>query len=99
MPAYPRIIWLSSNYISLQVYRELSLSPLNFRLVSNEIQYVLGHCDARLLFVEEEFLDLIMSIRGQLPNIEDIVVIGEGLEEAYNRYIRYEDLYRKENIH
>ncbi len=102
MESGDKIACMSKNNLAfIELYFASSLSgtvfvPLNFRLASNEIQYILEHCDARLLFVEEEFLDLILSIREQLPNMEDIVVIGGELEEAYNRFIRYEDLYRME---
>jgi fatty-acyl-CoA synthase len=49
--------------------------PVNFRLVANELQYILSNCDARGLIVAEEFLDVVDAIRHQLPALDGDCVI------------------------
>jgi fatty-acyl-CoA synthase len=45
------------------------LLPLNIRLSAKEILYILNHSQARILFLEPDFLPLLQSIRNQLPSI------------------------------
>jgi len=50
-------------------------TPVNWRLAAPEIQYIVDHCDARILFVGEDFVGAIKSIRDQLPKVEQIFVM------------------------
>jgi len=50
--------------------------PLNYRLAPREWDYILNHSGARALFVGEEFLDGIGSIRAALPKAELFVSVG-----------------------
>ncbi|MDH5751219.1 MAG: AMP-binding protein, partial [Deltaproteobacteria bacterium] len=52
---------------------------LNYRLSGPEIAYILNHSQARVLLVDEEFLPLVVGIRGQLEYLENIVAIRNGL--------------------
>lgn len=52
--------------------------PINFRLVQEEFIYILNHSDTKILFIEEEYQEMILSIRKELPNVERIVVVGKG---------------------
>nr|CCA65703.1 anthranilate-CoA ligase [Stigmatella aurantiaca Sg a15] len=64
---------------------------INTLLKPPEYEYILRDCRARVLIVHQEFLPLIESIRGNLPMLEHIVVIGEGPQEGYlsfNDWIR-----------
>ncbi|MBW1785785.1 MAG: long-chain-fatty-acid--CoA ligase [Deltaproteobacteria bacterium] len=56
-------------------------APINFRLVGDEIVYIVNHCDAKALIYEARFKDALDKIRGHLGNIGlngYIVFGGEG---------------------
>jgi len=41
--------------------------PINFRLTGPEICYIVADCEARALLVQEELLDVVESVRADLP--------------------------------
>jgi len=53
------------------------LVTLNYRLVGKELQYILDDSTPTLLFLGEEFIETISSIRHSLPYIRHYVLIGE----------------------
>lgn len=59
--------------------------PLNYRAKAEEIAYMIDYADIKLLFVDERYLDLVSSIRAQLPKLIDVVPLdfeGHGGYEA-----------------
>ncbi|WP_297695228.1 long-chain fatty acid--CoA ligase [Phenylobacterium sp.] len=60
----------------------LALVFLNYRLAARELAYIIGNSEPRLLFVERRYLPAIREIRGEIPSVEQIVVIGEQTEDA-----------------
>ena len=76
-----RIAFLSYNcHRLLEAYYGVPLAkgvllPLNIRLAAPEISFILQDADARILFLEAEFLPLVDKIRNQLPGIERIVLL------------------------
>ncbi len=50
--------------------------PINFRLAPEEFAYIINNSDTKILFIEEEYVEMIESIRHKLSNVEQIVVIG-----------------------
>ncbi|WP_077212282.1 acyl-CoA synthetase [Bacillus dakarensis] len=50
--------------------------PINFRLVPEEFAYIINNSDTKILFIEEEYQDMIQSIQHKIPAVEQIVVIG-----------------------
>jgi acyl-CoA synthetase (AMP-forming)/AMP-acid ligase II len=69
--------------------------PINFRLVGNEIEYIINHSDAKVLIVHDEFTPLIDKVKSNLKNIapERYIVVGKKIEG----YREYEDLIRNGN--
>jgi acyl-CoA synthetase (AMP-forming)/AMP-acid ligase II len=63
------------------------VATVNFRLASPEIAYILGDCTPRVLIFEDNYADLIASIRAQLTTVEHFVCMGQALEWA----VGYED--------
>jgi len=55
--------------------------PINFRLADEEFDYILNNSDTKILFIEEEYMDVIRKIRPRIPNVEQVVVIGEKSQE------------------
>ena len=66
------------------------LTPINFRLSEPEIAYVLGDCQARLLFVSEEFLPAAMRIATELPQSPQLIPL-EALPAAPLAYAAWRD--------
>ena len=54
------------------------LVPINYRLKSDEFEYILNHCGAKVLCVHPDFYDAIDGIRGQIKTVEAFI----GLEDA-----------------
>ena len=51
--------------------------PINFRLASDEFIYVINDSDSEILFIEEDYIDVIETIRPQLPKVKEIVIVSE----------------------
>src|SRR5690606_405258 len=58
--------------------------PLNYRLTAKDLEYIIGHSDAKMLIVDAEFGKLIEDIQGQLPIEKYIVVEVDGHESLIN---------------
>ncbi|MEH7112494.1 long-chain fatty acid--CoA ligase [Neobacillus niacini] len=69
--------------------------PINFRLVAEEFVYIINNSDTKILFIEKEYEETIQSIRHKLPNVEQIVVIGE---DKSQNMISYEDIFQIKTI-
>jgi fatty-acyl-CoA synthase len=53
------------------------LMPLNFRLVSDDFEYILNHGGAKVVIVEEGLTDLIDPIRSKLRKVKHYVVASD----------------------
>jgi acyl-CoA synthetase (AMP-forming)/AMP-acid ligase II len=56
--------------------------PVNTRLAGPEIVFWLNDSESRLLFVDEQFLEPLGRVRGELTTVEQAVYIGEGAAPA-----------------
>ncbi|MCX7703001.1 MAG: long-chain-fatty-acid--CoA ligase [Planctomycetota bacterium] len=65
------------------------LNPVNFRLSSREIEYIVNHCDSKALFVQQDFISEVEAIRKSLPNVKYFVCTAK---ESVKDYLRYDDL-------
>jgi acyl-CoA synthetase (AMP-forming)/AMP-acid ligase II len=61
--------------------------PINFRLVSQEVEYIADNSDAKAFIVHDEFTPVIDSIKSKLANIasENYIVVGNNIE-GYRPY-------------
>ena len=67
--------------------------PVNFRLASQEVEYILNHSDVKVLFIEEEFIETILPIVDKLPQIEKIIIVGTTEKNLGIESILYESIY------
>jgi acyl-CoA synthetase (AMP-forming)/AMP-acid ligase II len=51
--------------------------PVNFRLVADEVKFILGDCGASILVVDEGLSPLIGAVRESLPEVRTVVVLGD----------------------
>jgi long-chain acyl-CoA synthetase len=63
-------------------------APLNFRAKADELTYMLNNCEARILFVGERYLDMVQTMRPNLPKVEHYVSIDKKVDGT----LYYEDL-------
>ncbi len=58
--------------------------PLNFRAKADELTYMLNNSEASLLFVGERYVDLVNSIRPQIPSVKHLICIETKPEGMLN---------------
>jgi len=100
-----RVAFLSSNcHRLLEAYYGVLeagavLLPLNIRLASSELSYILNDSGATILFVEKQFVGLVESFRKDIPQVKTFCQL-EGVPEApWLSPRNYEDLLRAATPH
>lgn len=71
--------------------------PINYRLSAREATYIINNSDSKLLFIHEEFVEIVKSIRGSLEKVETIVVVGSG--GSTSEFTSYETAFNTEVIY
>lgn len=64
--------------------------PLNSRLTGDNFTYILNHSGASVIYVDKQFLDVILEIRQDLPALKTI--ISNDVAEGVSDVIDYEEL-------
>ena len=70
--------------------------PINFRLTKDELVYIIGQSECKVLFVEQMFLPVIESIRSQLQLVEMIVVVNG---DSSKTTTSYEEIYHQSSTY
>ena len=65
--------------------------PVNFRLTKDELVYIIGQSECKMLFVDQLFWPMIEAIRTQLQLVETIVVVNGDSSSATS----YEEIYHQ----
>ena len=52
-------------------------TPINWRLATPEIEWIVQDCAARVLFVDAEYVSIAAHIRASLPNVEFVVCLQD----------------------
>jgi fatty-acyl-CoA synthase len=68
------------------------LLPLNVRLASHELAYILNDSGAKVLFMEKEFRNSVDSFRKELSTVESFVILDGSPEADWLSPKSYEDL-------
>jgi fatty-acyl-CoA synthase len=68
------------------------LLPLNVRLASHELTYILNDSGANVLFLEKEFINLVDSFRNELSAVESFFILDGASETDWLSPRGYEDL-------
>jgi acyl-CoA synthetase (AMP-forming)/AMP-acid ligase II len=66
------------------------INPLNNRLAPDEIVYILNDSGSEVLFVDATYASAVASLRDRVPQLREVVLIGEGNDCPHDR--RYEEL-------
>ena len=61
--------------------------PINFRLISPEVEYIVNNSDAKAIVVHDQFVQVVQPIRANLNNIveQNYIVVGKS-HEGYRPY-------------
>ena len=66
------------------------LVPINFRLVAEEVRYIVGHCGARVLLVDPELEDALADVQCEhkfvIGGATDAILMRDGVEPAAWEY-------------
>jgi acyl-CoA synthetase (AMP-forming)/AMP-acid ligase II len=65
------------------------INPLNTRLAPKELAFILSDSNSKLVYVDANYAPVIEQIRGELPKLENVILIGEG-DVAHD--LRYDEL-------
>jgi len=68
------------------------LLPLNVRLASQELAYILNDSGAKVLFLEKEFLNLVDSFRNELSTVESFFFLDGPSQTSWLSPYNYDDL-------
>jgi fatty-acyl-CoA synthase len=100
-----RVAFLSSNcHRLLEAYYGVLeagavLLPLNIRLASSELSYILNDSGATILFVEKQFLGLVESFRKDIPEVKTFCQLEGAPEAPWLSPRNYEDLLQAATPH
>jgi fatty-acyl-CoA synthase len=59
--------------------------PINFRLTADDFAYIIGHSGAKMVCAHADYLEMVDSIRDQIPNVEQFVAL-EGSRDGWLDY-------------
>jgi fatty-acyl-CoA synthase len=63
------------------------LNPINIRLNSSEVEYILNHAEAKVLCFHQDFLPMVEKMRTSLPKVKEYIVIEPKSEVSWaNNY-------------
>jgi len=51
------------------------MTPVNWRLAAPEVAYILGNCEARIVFIAEGFAEMLAKVRSDCPMVEHVIGI------------------------
>ncbi|HEU4732861.1 MAG TPA: long-chain-fatty-acid--CoA ligase [Kofleriaceae bacterium] len=61
------------------------LVPINYRLTADDFAYIIGHSGARVVCAHSDYLEMVDTIRGQIPGVVHFVAL-EGSREGWLDY-------------
>ena len=68
------------------------LHTLNLRLSPEQLGYIMGHAEDRVVFVENNLVGLLEPVLDQLTTVRQWVVIGDGDTGRLDPVVRYDEL-------
>lgn len=71
--------------------------PINYRLGAEEVAYILDNSDSKILFIDEEYVEMILSIKGRLDKIEKIIVVGAS--KSHSECIDYDSIFSTDTVY
>jgi acyl-CoA synthetase (AMP-forming)/AMP-acid ligase II len=61
--------------------------PVNFRLTSTEVRYIVDNCEAKAFIVQDELIEVVEPVRGDLPvPADNYIAFGSRIPAGYRAY-------------
>ena len=80
LPNMPEFVYL---YLGIPKIGAI-IGPVNALFKSREVQFVVNHSQAKILVTIPKFMPIVKNVRDQLPNLKDVIIIGESIENTLN---------------
>lgn len=66
--------------------------PINYRLSDADFVYIINHCQARILCIDNEYLENIEAIKDKLPSVEKFILLNktDKQDKKIEGWINYE---------
>ncbi len=87
--AYNRVEWIEAAFGAYKA-RAVAIN-LNYRYVGDELKYVLDDADVSVLVFERSLAPVIDAVRGDLPQLRELIVLEDGSDEQTDA-LRWEDV-------
>lgn len=71
--------------------------PINYRLGPEEVDYIVNNSDTEILFIDEEYAEMILSIKNRLAKVKKIIVVGAN--EKISECIAYPSIFQSESTY
>jgi fatty-acyl-CoA synthase len=68
------------------------LHTLNVRLFAEQLIYIVGHAEDRVIFLDDSLVPLLEKLAPELPAVEHFIVMGDGDAGSLPNVLRYEEL-------
>jgi acyl-CoA synthetase (AMP-forming)/AMP-acid ligase II len=62
----------------------LTYVPINWRLKGSDVAYIINQSGAKVLFVDQEHVDVVRSIKGDIPGVKNVICINASPEGILN---------------
>ncbi len=80
LPNMPEYVYL---YLGIPKLGAIT-GPVNALFKPREVKFVVGHSEAKVIVTIPKFMDTVSQIKGDLPDLKHIIVIGEIVEGTLN---------------
>ncbi len=91
--AYNSVEWVETAWAVFKL-RAIWIN-INYRYVKDELRYLMGNADLKALVYQREFSPLVAALKGELPDLQQLVVIEDGSDvEPAPGSVPYEDALR-----
>ncbi len=80
LPNMPEFVYL---YLGIPKIGAV-IGPVNALFKAREVKFVVGHSEAKAIVTIPSFMELINQIKEDLPNLKNIIVIGDPVEDTLN---------------
>lgn len=80
LPNMPEYVYL---YLGIPKIGAVT-GPVNALFKPREVKFVVGHSEAKAIITIPKFMEIINQIKGELPNLKHIIIIGEPVEGTLN---------------
>jgi len=90
LPNMPEYVYL---YLGIPKIGAI-IGPVNAMFKAREVKFVVGHSEAKILITIPQFIGTVNEIRNELPELQQVIVIGEPTDNTLN----YQELMDKAAI-